>query len=185
MPWIDYINEDKAEGKLKDIYDEIIKKRGKLSNIMRIHSLNPDLMKKHLDLYISIMFGKSDLSRSDRELIAVVVSSINNCNYCVNHHTEALSHYWKDKDKIDSLIKDFKSVDFSEKTLAMLKYVYKLTKSPYDISKKDIDKLRENNFSDSSILDINLIVSYFNFVNRIVLGLGVEFSEKEVKGYDY
>jgi len=185
MPWIDIINENEAEGKLKDIYDEIKNRRGRLSNIMKIHSLNPDAMKNHMDLYISIMFGKSDLSRRDRELIAVVVSSINNCDYCIKHHAEALSHYWKDKDKLDNLIKDYKSVDFSKKTLAMLKYVYKLTNMPYEICKKDIDKLKDNNFSDSSILDINLIVSYFNFVNRIVLGLGVEFTEKELKGYNY
>ena len=57
MPWIDIISEDEAKGELKEIYKNIINKRGKLSNVMRSHSLSPDTMKKHMDLYISIMFG--------------------------------------------------------------------------------------------------------------------------------
>ena len=185
MPWIDYINEDEATGELIDIYDEIKKKRGKLSNVMKIHSLNPDVIKKHMELYISIMFGKSDLSRKDRELIAVVVSLINNCNYCIKHHAEALSHYWRDQEKLEKFIKDFNTFEFSEKTQEMLKYVFQLTKSPDKICKNDIDKLKVKGFSDRDILDINLIVSYFNFVNRIVLGLGVEFNDEEIKGYNY
>ena len=184
MPWIDYINEDDAKGELKEIYKNIKKKRGKLSNVMKIHSLNPDAMKKHMDLYLSIMFENSDLSREVRELIAVVVNSTNKCNYCIKHHVETLSHYWKDKEKLEKLINDFNTIELSEKTLVMLKYAYRLTKTPDKISKDDIDKLRDKSFSDRDILNINLIVGYFNFVNRIVLGLGVEFSDNEIKGYE-
>lgn len=185
MPWIDYINEDEATGELKEIYKNIQKKRGKLSNVMRIHSLNPDVMQKHMNLYLSIMFGVSDLSREQRELIAVVVSSANKCNYCINHHAEALDHYWKNKVKLEKLIKDFNSIEFPEKTLIMLKYVDILTKTPDKISRNDIDNLRKKGFTDRTILDVNLIVSYFKFVNRIVLGLGLEYSENELKGYKY
>ena len=67
----------------------------------------------------------------------------------------------------------------------MINYIYKLTKKPYKISKKNIENLRMNDFSDEDILDINLIVSYFNFVNRIVLGLGVECNDEDIKGYKY
>ena len=152
---------------------------------MRIQSLNPNVMQKHMDLYVSIMFGTSDLSRKERALIAVIVSSVNNCNYCINHHAEALNHYLKDKGKIKDLISNYKSINLSEKNLAMLDYVYQLTKNPEKISKNDIDDLKNQGFKDKDILDINLIVSYFNFVNRVVLGLGVEFTEDEIKGYKY
>lgn len=185
MPWIDFIDEKNARGELEEIYYNIKNKRGKLSNVMRIQSLNPKVMQKHLDLYLSIMFGKSNLSREERELIAVIVSSINNCNYCINHHKEALNHYWKDKNKIEKLIKDFIKLELSEKNREMINYVYKLTKEPDQVEKNDINNLRKKNFSDRDILDINLITSYFNFVNRIVLGLGVEYSEDEIKGYKY
>jgi uncharacterized peroxidase-related enzyme len=185
MPWIEYIDEKDAEGELREIYKNIKNKRGKLSNVMKIHSLNPKTMEKHMDLYLSIMFGKSNLSRQERELIAVIVSSLNNCDYCINHHKEALNHYWKDIDKIEKLIKNFNKLDLSEKNKVMIDYVYKITKDPDQLRKNDIDLLRKNNFSDRDILDINLITSYFNFVNRIVLGLGVEYSDEEVKGYKY
>ena len=177
MSWIKTINENEASGELKDIYENIINKRGKLSN--------PKVMQKHMDLYLSIMFGKSDISREDRELIAVVVSSINKCDYCINHHAEALNHYWKDYNKIKDLIDNYKSINLSEKNQVMIDYVYKLTKKPEILNQSDIDILRENGFQDKDILDINLIVSYFNFVNRIVLGLGVDFSKEETKGYKY
>ena len=67
----------------------------------------------------------------------------------------------------------------------MLEYVEKLTKTPYEIEKSDIMKLKNIGFSDKTILDITLITSYFNFVNRIALGLGVDFSEDEIKGYKF
>jgi len=149
MPWIKVIDEEKAEGELKEIYREIREKRGKIANIVKIHSLNPSAMKAHIDLYITLMFGKSGLSRVEREMIAVVVSTLNECEYCVNHHKEALYHYWKDGERVNKFIKNFKSVPLPEKTVKML------------------------------------IVSYFNFVYRIASGLGVEYTEEEIKGYRF
>ena len=185
MSWIRVVNEAEAKEELKKIYNDLAKKRGKISNIMKIHSLNPEAMKKHMELYLTLMFGHSNLSREERELIAVVVSSSNHCDYCVSHHAEALNHYWKDNDLIKKLINDFRTVDISEKKRKMLEYVFKLTKTPYDIKKADVELLRKYGFSDEDILNINLITCYFNFVNRIALGLGVEFSSEEVAGYKH
>jgi uncharacterized peroxidase-related enzyme len=185
MAWIKVIEENYATGKIKEIYAEITKKRGKLSNIMKAQSLKPESMKAHMEMYLSIMFEKSNIPRSDRELIAVVVSSLNQCEYCIRHHEEALQYYWKDNEKLNGLIDDFQTAELPEKTKSMLQYVSKLTLSPQDVKKEDIDKLRNFGFNDRGILDINLITSYFNFVNRIALGLGVEFSENEIKGYKY
>ena len=99
MPWIKEIEANEAEGKLKEVYDDLTKNRGKVSNIMKIHSLDPETMSHHLDMYMSIMFSKSGLKREEKELVAVVVSALNNCTYCINHHAEALNHYWKDDEK--------------------------------------------------------------------------------------
>ncbi len=185
MAWIKEININEAEGKLKEYYDELVKNRGKVSNILKIHSLNPDSMKEHLDLYMSIMFSKSGLKRDEREMIAVVVSSLNVCEYCINHHAEALNHYWKDDEKLQKFIRDFRNLDLTAKQMTMLEYSEKLTLTPNESTGTDIQKLREVGFTDENILNINLIVSYFNFVNRIALGLGVEFNEEEMKGYKY
>jgi len=177
MCWITCItNDTEATGQLKEIYEELKEKRGKIPNIMKAQSLNPSAMKAHMDLYIALMFGKSGLSRQERELIAVIVSATNGCEYCVNHHSEALNHYWKDCGKLQKLKQDFKCLELPEKTLRMLEYTVKLTKTPQEINRADIDILRESGFLDEDILNINLIVSYFNFVNWIVSGLGVKFT---------
>jgi len=136
-----------------------------------------------MDLYMNLMFGSSGLSREEREFIAVTVSVIDNCEYCIRHHAESLNHYWKDRDRINKFIDDFNSIELSSRLQCILDYAFKLTKNPSYVKKIDIDNLRNSGFSDKDILDINLITSYFNFVNRIALGLGVEFSSDEVKGY--
>ena len=66
MSWIEEIEVSEAEGKLAQVYAELLEKRGKVANILQVHSLNPDAMANHVDLYMTIMFGKSGLSRAER-----------------------------------------------------------------------------------------------------------------------
>jgi uncharacterized peroxidase-related enzyme len=185
MAWIKQIEENEAEGKLKEVYEKILEKRGKLANIMKIHSLDSESMQNHLDLYTSIMFNKSGLNREEKELVAVVVSALNNCAYCINHHAEALKHYWNDDEKISALISDYKSLDFPIRIHAILNYAEKLTLTPSLVNEYDIQNLRIHNLTDEDILNLNSVVSYFNFVNRIATGLGVDYNEEEIKGYKY
>jgi len=185
MAWIRVIDEGSAEGSLKEAYDRLKEGRGKVSNIMAVHALNPEAMEAYLGLYMSSMFGDSGLSRPEREMIAVVVSAANKCDYCINHHAAALDHYWKDGERLSRFISDFRSVEIPPRARAVLEYALKLTESPARVSEGDVDTLRKNGLSDPEILSVNLIVSYFNFVNRIALGLGVEFTEEEVGGYEY
>ena len=72
MSWIDEIEVGDAEGRLAELYKELVQKRGKVSNILKVHSLNPEAMSDHLELYMTLMFGKSGLSRAEREAIGVV-----------------------------------------------------------------------------------------------------------------
>jgi uncharacterized peroxidase-related enzyme len=183
--WIRVIDEKAADGALAEAYREMASSRGKVANIMKVHSLNPEAMRAHMNLYLTLMFGRSELSRPTRELIAVVVSNANNCRYCVRHHAEALNHYWKDEERIARTLEDFRTAGLTGSETAMLEYAVKLTRSPDRVDSSDIDTLREEGLDDASILDLNLIVNYFNFVNRIALGLGVEPSAGEVAGYNY
>ncbi len=185
MDWIRVTNENEASGKLQEIYRETINRRGKLSNIMRIHSLNPVSMKAHMDLYLAVMFQHSGLKRPERELLAVVVSLLNRCEYCIHHHAEALNFYWKDESKIRRLIDDYTSFPFNERERALVRFAEMLTLHPAEASDADVNQLRQAGFSDSDILDATLVVSYFNFVNRLANGLGVEFSPEEMRGYRY
>lgn len=183
MSWIEQIEADAATGELRSIYDDLVARRGKLSNIMQVQSLNPGAMQRHLDLYMHLMFGRSELSRADREAIAVVVSATNECAYCVAHHAEALARYEKDADKIRALQKG-RGLDGSDRRSRMLAYARKLTAQPAEVQEGDVEELRAAGFGDREILDIALVVAYFNFVNRIALGLGVQFSPEEVAGYN-
>jgi len=81
MAWIDTINENSAEGDLKEQYEKLESPEGQVDNILKIHSLNPASLSAHYSFYKTIMYGKSPLSRIDREMIAVVVSAENNCHY--------------------------------------------------------------------------------------------------------
>ena len=81
MAFIKYIPYDKASDELKALYDKYGGKDKMPANIVRIAGFNPKAMAAHLDFYRAIMFGKSPLSRDQREMIAVVVSAINECHY--------------------------------------------------------------------------------------------------------
>ena len=81
MAWIPMIKEDKAEAELKDWYDKLREPWGGVDNIMKIHSLNVNTLKGHYELYLSAMKGTKDLSQKQREKVAVVVSTVNQCHY--------------------------------------------------------------------------------------------------------
>ena len=81
MAWIDVIDENNAEVSQKDQYEKLTEPWGGVDNILKIHSLNPESLTAHVQLYKTIMFGKSPIRRTDREMIAVVVSAINQCHY--------------------------------------------------------------------------------------------------------
>lgn len=185
MAWIKVVSEKEAQGELAETYKCIAGSRGKVADIMRVQSLNPAAMRAHLDLYLAVMFGSSGISREERELIAVVVSAANGCAYCVAHHGEALFHYWRDRERVEQAARDFRALELPERTRRVLVYAEKLTRAPNEMTEEDVRRLREVGLSDRDVLDVNLIISYFNFVNRIALGLGVEFAADEVSGYRY
>jgi uncharacterized peroxidase-related enzyme len=79
-----------------------VQSRGQLAEVLKIQSLRPESILKHVDLYMEIyMITKSELSRAQREMMAVVASVVNKCGYCTMHHGSALQHYWKDEEKLN------------------------------------------------------------------------------------
>jgi alkylhydroperoxidase family enzyme len=81
MAWIKMIHEEDASGRLADLYEKYKEPWGGVDNIIKIHSLNVKSMQTHYDLYAHLMRGRSELSRIQREMIAVVVSAVNRCRY--------------------------------------------------------------------------------------------------------
>ena len=183
MTWIKTINETEASGPLAEAYRAVGARRGKVSDIMKVQSLNPKAMAAHLDLYMALMFGSSRLSREERELIAVVVSAANHCHYCVSHHSEALRVYWRDEARVRTLTRDFRAAELPERSHRIAEYADKLTRLPDQTTAADIAVLRDAGLSDEEILDTNLVIGYFNFVNRVAMGLGVAGSPEEMRGY--
>jgi len=186
MARIKVIKYEEANGRLKEIYDELIDKRGKLADVHTIQSLRPESIIKHIELYLEIMFSKSELSRAEREMIAVIVSVCNNCEYCQIHHGNALNHYWKNEQKVALFSKDFRQVELVERELRLCEFAESLTLNPGLSNEIDhTEQLRKAGLSDNAILDATLVVSYFNFVNRIVQCLDVDLEKDSGTGYKY
>lgn len=185
MPYIKVIEHEESTGELKGIYDYLIGTRGKLADVHKIQSLNPPTVLSHMNLYKDIMFGQSPLKRYQREMIGVVVSSFNQCEYCIRHHREALNHYWKDPKRIDLLTKKIDDSLLSAPDKALCDFARETTLNPQKSTQAHINILRHVGFDDRAILDATLVTSYFNFVNRIVLTLGLEINESEITGYRY
>ena len=185
MAWIKTMPRDSATGKTKKVYDRILKERGHLANIFIAQGLEPEVLEDHLDLYVHLMIGPGPLSREEREMIAVVVSAANRSAYGAIHHSEALETVEKDPKALYNLMKEFTSKHESPRSKALLAYAAKLTLDPKGITKDDIQDLKDANLTDEEILRANLVASYFNFSNRIALGLGVELEEGEARTYKY
>jgi uncharacterized peroxidase-related enzyme len=184
-PWIRVISFEEAKGRLREIYEDTLKKRGRLAEVHKIHSLNPESLTTHMDLYLTLMYGKSPLPRREREMIGVTVSQVNQCPYCVIHHYDALAVYEK-RDEYLQAIREMSWEDLDEKDQRICIFAERLTIQPWEVKEEDLNSLREVGLSDHAILDIVQIVGYFNYVNRIVSGLGVPLeSSDEREGYKY
>jgi len=185
MPYIEVIEHENAEGELLEAYNELIRTRGKLASIHKIHSLNPKAMMDHMDLYMTLLYGNSPLKRLHREMLGTVVSIANKCEYCQLHHAEAMNHYWKDDARIKLFLDDYHSAGLNELELELCKYAYNHTVSPETDKKEGLERMKELGLSDRAILDATMIIAYFNFVNRIVMGLGVATEAEGVGGYKF
>ena len=186
MAYIKTIDTNEAEGFLKQLYGTIIESRGKIAEVHKVQSLHPKSIVSHMDLYMTLMFGKSPLTRAQREMIGVIVSAENGCQYCVIHHSASLRKYWQDQQIIEEFKKDYTNIGLSYKDVYICQYALHLTRNPKDEFQEDwITKLKDGGLDDREILDVNLITAYFNFVNRIASGLGVELEEDEGEGYKY
>lgn len=88
-------------------------------------------------------------------------------------HAEFLRRVTLDESLSEAIKRDYRTADLDPKDRVMLDYVARLTRQPVSIQREDIDRLREVGFDDTAILQINLIASWFNYINRVADGLGV------------
>jgi uncharacterized peroxidase-related enzyme len=184
MSWIKVIPFDEATGKLKQIYNKIKGTKNQIDNVMSIHSLRPHTLTGHMSLY------KNTLHHSDNtfpnwflEFLGTYTSFINRCDYCYKHHFEGMKRFLKDNEKA-GLLKFHIENDSLEnildkKELALSKYTKDLTLNADEITKAQIENLRRFGIDDGELLEVNQLVSYFNYVNITFIGLGVN-TDKEI-----
>src|SRR6266540_2243111 len=114
-----------------------------------------------------------EASRAEREAMAVAVSAANDCHYRVVHHGAALVEETGEA-ALSEAVASGDLDGLPERWRALIRYAIKLTLKPFDMRETDVAKLRSAGLSDRDIVDANQVVAYFNYVNRVADGLGVE-----------
>jgi len=178
MSWIKTIDYTEADGSLKKLYDRVKGPNNNIDNVLSLHSLRPHTLTGHMGLYKAVLHHSGNtLPKWYLETLGVFVSRLNQCDYCVDHHSAGLKRLLKDDAKynaIRSAIDHNETISVLEdKWLQGIQYANTLTKAPSTLMEEDISSLRKVGFSDGEILEINQLTSYFNYVNRSVIGLGV------------
>jgi len=186
VAFIKTIGSEEATGKLKRIYNKVQGPNGHIDHVLSVHSLRPHTLIGHMSLYKSVLHhSENSLPKWYLETIGTYISKINKCDYCATHHAIGLKRNLSDDDHYQSIMEAMDSEDFTkalnDKEQAGLAHALKLTVDHANISSADIDALRTIGFSDGEILEINQVTSYFNYVNRMVVGLGVTI-EKDNHG---
>ena len=178
MSWIDTISYEESSGKLRKLYDRIKGPENNVDNIMMLHSLRPHSMEGHMAIYKYVLHHSSNtLPKWFLETLGVMVSAINECHYCVDHHFAGLKRLLGDDARADALKDAILSNRFGDAPLdnaqkVAMNYARKLTLAPASLTKLDVIELRQSGFVDGEILEINQVCSYFSYANRTVLGLG-------------
>lgn len=177
MSWIKTIDYAEAEGKLKSLYNRVKGPNNNVDNVLKIHSLRPHTLEGHMALYKAVLHHSGNaLPKWYLEALGVYVSHLNNCTYCFDHHFSGLQRLWNDDDKskqfLEAIRNDTLDSFFDTKYTMGAAYAKKLTLHVQDIVKTDFTDLLDSGFSEGEVLEINQVTSYFNYVNRSVIGLG-------------
>ena len=178
MVWIETTSMEEAGGKLRELYGKIAGARGLVAEVHRSQSLNPRAMAAHFELYKSVVFSHSSLSRADRERIAVVVSAGNGCAYCVAHHGEALTRLGEEAETVAALGRGELPGSLPPETAALLDWAREAAVAPGQSGEQGLEGLRRHGYEERALLDAVLTVAYFSFVNRLVLLLGVGLEDQ-------
>ena len=178
MSWIKTIKYKDATSVLKRIYDKVKGPNNKVDNVLKIHSLRPHTLTGHMTLYKSVLHNANNtLPKWYLESLGVYVSHLNKCDYCVEHHLAGLKRLLDDNSKgqkfLDAIRENQIDLYFKNRYDSGMEYARKLTFEHHLIHQEDIEHLKSVGFDDGEILEINQVVSYFNYVNRTVVGLGV------------
>jgi len=152
-------------------YIEVCKEKlGMVPNVILANASDLDRLKNFVNFYNRLMLKEGHLSKLEREMIAVVVSSCNKCFYCLIAHGAAVRQLSKNPVLGDELAINYRAANLNERHRLMLDFSAKLTEEPSKVDNLDRDVLRKAKFSDEEILEIVEVASFFNMSNRIAIG---------------
>jgi uncharacterized peroxidase-related enzyme len=186
--WINMISDEDASKELKEVLDLARTPHGTVDNVMRVHSLRPNTMKGHVTLYRAALHDDANtIPMWFQETVSSYVSILNDCAYSLENHWKNAAHLIDDAKKSDAIEKALWSKMpqdvFDGVELEMLRYAEKLTLRPNSMVQEDVLALKAAGAEDGEILELNQIIGYFNYVNRLLNGLGVTTSGDTVGFY--
>ncbi|KQZ28444.1 alkylhydroperoxidase [Mesorhizobium sp. Root552] len=146
-------------------------KLGLVPNVLLSYAFDEKKLRAFTDTYNDLMLGESGLSKLEREMIAVAVSSINHCFYCLTAHGAAVRQLSGDPVLGELMVMNFRAADLSPRQRAMLEFAVKLTEEPAKIVEEDRRALRDAGFSDRDIWDIASTAAFFNMSNRLAAAI--------------
>ncbi|RMH45346.1 MAG: alkylhydroperoxidase [Alphaproteobacteria bacterium] len=148
-------------------FDLCREKIGFVPNVLLAYAFDIDKLNAFTAMYNDLMLGDSGLSKLEREMIAVAVSAVNRCHYCLIAHGAAVRQLSGDPELGDTLATNYRMARLSPRQRAMLDFAVKLTESSHSIEDEDRQALRDHGFSDRDIWDIAAVAAFFNMTNRL------------------
>ena len=153
--------------RLEAYFGKCEEKLGFVPNVLRAYAFSPAKLQAFADMYNDLMLADSGLSKLEREMIGVVVSSANHCHYCLVAHGAAVRQLSGDPGLGEALAANYRSAALSTRHKAMLDFAWKLTLAGHEIEEKDREALRTHGFADRDIWDIAAVAAFFNMTNRM------------------
>lgn len=148
-------------------FDICQEKLGMIPNVLQAYAFDIDKLNAFTAMYNDLMLAGSGLSKLEREMIAVAVSSINKCFYCLTAHGAAVRELSCDPMLGELMVMNWRAADLSDRHVAMLTFAEKVTKTSAEVSEADRQALRDAGFSDRDIWDIANVTGFFNMTNRV------------------
>ena len=142
-------------------------KLGLVPNVLKAYAFNETKLNAFTDMYNDLMLGESNITPLEREMIAVVVSSINRCYYCLVAHGNSVRKLSKNPELGEQMAINYRLADLKPNQRSMMDFAVKMTEESYKIEEIDRQTLRDNGYSDQDIWDIASIASFFNMSNRM------------------
>jgi uncharacterized peroxidase-related enzyme len=162
LPMVDPLPE--ATQKYFDICND---KLDMVPNVLQAYAFDVDKLNAFTSFYNDLMLASSGLTKLEREMIAVVVSSINRCFYCLTAHGAAVRELSGDAKLGEMMVMNYRVADLDTRTRAMLDFAAQVTVESYTIEEADRQALRDVGFSDRDIWDIANVAAFFNMTNRV------------------